>query len=156
MLSRPLALIAAVAILASLFLPWYSSPFGENVVPWTVLRTLDVEGAQALLKDARPQAIGFGCSFVLAGLFVVFALFGRESRLLAFLTGLVPVCLAAWALVLVIAQAEATGLSFTGSDVSNAANRMLGAGAWSWVIGATVLATLGLVDPGRRRRPSYA
>jgi hypothetical protein len=156
MLSRPLALLAAVAILASLFLPWYSSPFGENVVPWSVLRTLDVDGAQELLKDAQPQAIAFGCSFVMAALFVLFALFGRESRLLAFLTGLVPVCLVAWALVVLIAQAEATGLSFSGSDVSDAANRVLGAGAWAWVLGATLLATLGLVDPGRRRRASYA
>jgi hypothetical protein len=156
MLSRPLALLAAAAILASLFLPWYSSPFGENVVPWSVLRTLDAEGAQALLKDARPQAIAFGCSFVLAALFVVFALFGRESRLLAFLTGLVPVCLVAWALVSLIAQAEAVGLSFSGSEVTDLANHMVGAGGWAWIVGASALATLGLVDPGRRRRPSYA
>lgn len=158
MLSRPLALIAAIAILASLFLPWVSSPFGQNVVPWTVLRDLDAVTAQAILKDARPEAIGYGCSFVMAALFVLFALFHRESRLLAFLTGLVPVSLAAWALVSLITRADMVGLSFSGSDASEVAHRMLGAGAWSWVLGASALATLGLIDPGRgrRRRLGYA
>ena len=57
MLSRPLALVAAFAILASLFLPWLSSPFGENVVPWAVLSKLDAAGAQAILADAKPETI---------------------------------------------------------------------------------------------------
>lgn len=157
MLSRPLALVAAVAILASLFLPWVSSPFGHNTVPWSVLRNLDAVEAQAILKDARPEAIAYGCSFVMAALFVLFALFRRESRLLAFLTGLVPVSLVAWALVSLITRADMTGLSFSGSEVSDLASRMLGAGAWMWVIGASALATLGLIDPGqRRRRQGYA
>ena len=158
MLSRPLALVAAIAILASLFLPWMSSPFGENVVPWSVLRDLDAVEAQAILKDARPEAIAYGCSFVMAALFVLFALFRRESRLLAFLTGLVPVSLAAWALVSLITRADMAGLSFSGSEASEVAHRVLGAGAWAWVLGASALATLGLVDPGRgrRRRIGYA
>lgn len=155
MLSRPLALIAAAAILASLFLPWYSSPFGQNVVPWTVLRDLDAAKAQELLKDARPQAIAFGCSFVMAALFVLFALLGRESRLLAFLTGLVPVSLVAWALVPVLTHADAA-LSFSGSEVSDLASRVLGSGAWTWALAATALATLGLIDPGKRRWRAYA
>ncbi|MES2915339.1 MAG: hypothetical protein V4753_09500 [Pseudomonadota bacterium] len=155
MLSRPLALIAAAAILASLFLPWFSSPFGENVVPWTVLRDLDPASAQAILKDARPEAIAYGCSFVLAALFVLFALMGRESRLLALLTGLVPVSLVAWALVSLMVRTDAAALSFSGAEVSELAARVLGAGAWTWVLGASTLATLGLIDPGRRRRPSY-
>jgi hypothetical protein len=156
MLSRPLALLAAAAILASLFLPWFSSPFGENVVPWTVLRNLDAETAQAILKDARPEAIAYGCSFVMAALFVLFALMRRESRLLAFLTGLVPVSLVAWALVSLVMRTEAATLSFSGAEVSELAARVLGAGAWTWVLGASALATLGLIDPGKRRRPSYA
>lgn len=158
MLLRPLALIAASAILASLFLPWFSTPFGENVVPWSVLRELDADQAQALLKNARPEAIAFGCSFVLAAFFVLFALLGRESRLLAFLTGLLPISLVAWALVSALGQADAAGLSFSGSEVSDLAaqaSRMLGAGAWAWILGASALATLGLIDPGRRRR-AYA
>ena len=156
MLSRPLALVAAIAILASLFLPWFSSPFGMNVAPWTVLRDLDAESAQALLKDARPEAIAYGCSFVLAALFIVFALMGRESRLLAFLTGLVPVSLVAWALVSLVMWSDAGALSFSGAEVSELAERVLGAGAWTWVLGASTLATLGLIDPGRRRKPFYA
>lgn len=156
MLSRPLALIAAAAILASLFLPWFSSPFGENVVPWTVLRDLDAGTAQAILKDARPEAIAYGCSFVMAALFVLFALMGRESRLLAFLTGLVPVSLVAWALVSLVMRMDAASLSFSGAEVSELAARVLGAGAWTWVLGASTLATLGLIDPGKRRRSAYA
>jgi hypothetical protein len=156
MLSRPLALIAAAAILASLFLPWYSSPFGQNVVPWTVIRDLDAAGAQALLKDAQPQAIAFGCSFVLATLFVIFALFGRESRLLAFLTGLVPVTLVAWALVSLVGQTDVMAVSFSGSEVSDLAARVVGLGAWFWILGASLLATLGLIDPGKKRRAAYA
>lgn len=156
MLSRPLAILAAAAILASLFLPWYSSPFGENVAPWNVLRELDAKEAQALLRDARPQAIAFGCSFVLAALFMLFALLGRESRLLAFLTGLLPVAMVAWALVSLLARADTAGLSFTGAEVSELAARVLGAGAWTWIAGASALATLGLLDPGRRRRSAFA
>ncbi len=151
MLSRPLALVAALAILASLFLPWLSSPFGENVVPWTVLRALDAEGAQAILADARPETIAYGCSFVMAALFILFALIGRESRLLAFLTGVLPVALVAWALFLLLRQPDGS-LSFSGSDTSGVTTRMLGAGAWAWVLGASTLATLGVVDPGRRRQ----
>lgn len=149
MLSRPLALVAALAILTSLFLPWLSSPFGENVVPWTVLRALDAEGAQAILADARPETIAYGCSFVMAALFILFALIGRESRLLAFLTGALPVALVAWALFLLVRQADGS-LSFSGSDTSDVTTPMLGAGAWAWVLGASTLATLGVVDPGRR------
>ncbi|WP_128515970.1 hypothetical protein [Tabrizicola thermarum] len=150
MLSRPLAIVAAFAILASLFLPWLSSPFGENVVPWSVLSKLDAAGAQAILADAGPETIAYGCSFVLAALFVIFALIGRESRLLAFLTGVLPVALVAWALVTLLRQTDATGLSFSGSDIPEVTTRMLGAGAWAWVLGASTLATLGVVDPGRR------
>ncbi|WP_137112893.1 hypothetical protein [Rhodobacter sp. SY28-1] len=149
MLSRPLAIVAAIAILTSLFLPWLSSPFGENVVPWTVLRALDAEGAQAILADARPETIAYGCSFVLAAMFILFALIGRESRLLAFLTGVLPVALVAWALFLLLRQPDGS-LSFSGSDTSGVTTRMLGAGAWAWVLGASTLATLGVVDPGRR------
>jgi hypothetical protein len=156
MLSRPLALLAATAILASLFLPWFSSPFGQNVIPWTVLRDLDSAKAQAILKDARPEAIAYGCSFVMAALFVLFALLGRESRLLAFLTGLVPVALVAWALISLVIWSDAAGLSFSGSEVSELTARVLGSGAWTWVLGASVLATLGLIDPGKRRRSVYA
>lgn len=154
MLSRPLALVAAVAILASLFLPWLSSPFGENVVPWSVIRQLDAAGAQAILADAKPETIAYGCSFVLAALFVLFALVGRESRLLAFLTGVLPVALVAWALILLVRQPDGS-LSFSGSDTGAMTTPMLGAGAWAWVLGASLLATLGVVDPGRRR-PGYA
>jgi hypothetical protein len=154
MLSRPLALVAAFAILASLFLPWLSSPFGENVVPWSVLSKLDAAGAQAILADAKPETIAYGCSFVLAAMFVLFALIGRESRLLAFLTGVLPVALVAWALFTLLRQADGS-LSFHGSDTSGVTSRMLGAGAWAWVLGASMLATLGVVDPGRRR-PRFA
>lgn len=154
MLSRPLALVAAFAILASLFLPWLSSPFGENVVPWSVLSKLDAAGAQAILADAKPETIAYGCSFVLAALFVLFALIGRESRLLAFLTGVLPVALVAWALFTLMRQSDGS-LSFSGSDTSEVTTRMLGAGAWAWVLGASTLATLGVVDPGRRK-PRFA
>jgi hypothetical protein len=154
MLSRPLALVAAFAILASLFLPWLSSPFGENVVPWSVLSKLDAAGAQAILADAKPETIAYGCSFVLAALFVLFALIGRESRLLAFITGVLPVALVAWALFMLLRQSDGS-LSFSGSDTSGVTTRMLGAGAWAWVLGASTLATLGVVDPGHRK-PRYA
>lgn len=140
-----------MAILASLFLPWLSSPFGENVVPWTVLREMDQARAHDILAGARPETIAYGCSFVLAALFVVFALIGRESRLLAFLTGAVPVALVAWALLSLIGRTDATGLSFSGSAIPEMTQGMLGAGAWAWALGASLLATLGVVDPGRRR-----
>jgi hypothetical protein len=130
MLSRPLALVSAFAILASLFFPWLSSPFGENVVPWTVLRDLDAAGAQAILADARPETIAYGCSFVMAALFVLFGLFGRESRLLAFLTGALPVALVAWAMIALLRRAVAVGLDRAGNGEPYARVGCLGLGPW--------------------------
>lgn len=154
MLSRPLALLAAAAILASLFLPWFTTPFGENVVPWSALRQMDADMAQRLVENAPPEAIAFGASFVLAALFLLLALVGREFKLLAFVTGAVPVGLVAWMLSSAAGRADAAGLPLSGSDMSEIVSRaseMLGTGAWSWIGGAAVLVLLGLIDPGRRK-----
>jgi hypothetical protein len=65
-----------------------------------------------------------------------------------------PVALVAWALFMLLRQSDGS-LSFSGSDTGGVTTRMLGAGAWAWVLGASTLATLGVVDPGRRK-PRYA
>ncbi|MFN4193454.1 MAG: hypothetical protein ACK4FR_10970 [Tabrizicola sp.] len=153
MLTRPLALAAALAIVASLFLPWNMVPFGEGVAPWSILRDMDAARAQEILSGARFETIALYCSFVLGASFVLLALFGHESRLLAMLTGLVPVALVAWALMSLAGQTGATGLPASGWALPETGTTTMGVGFWAWAAGASLLATLGVLDPGRR--PAY-
>jgi hypothetical protein len=64
----------------------------------------------------------------------------------------------AWALYYVTLHANAPTLPFWSTDLSDLANeasRTLGAGTWAWIGGASLLASLGLIDPGQRK-PFFA
>ena len=160
MLFRPLALLCAAAILASLFLPWIASPLGANLAPWEVLPAFDVAAVQTYLRDAPNEVRLFLVSFLLAALFLLLALVGQEKRWLAFLTG---ACVIGFAGVAIWRAREAVGLvksEFTADEMSRlfmVANEVLGAGGWAWIGGGFLIFLLGIFDPGRAKpRPATA
>ncbi|MBA3911740.1 MAG: hypothetical protein C0524_18160 [Rhodobacter sp.] len=155
MLFRPLALLCAAAILASIFLPWFTTALGETLVPWNTIRILNVDQMQDAVRNAPPEVIVFLVSFALATIFLLLALIGQESKMLAFLTGAIPVGLVAWIVLSASNQVDLSGLPISSGDLSQMlaqATEVLGPGAWAWSGGAGILVLLGLLDPGRRRR----
>lgn len=109
---------------------------------------------QAYVTSAPPQVLVFLASFVLAAFFLFLALFGREKRLIALLTGAGPVGLAAWAVWKERAQLNLTEIEGTMEDVNRLvaqASEVLGPGGWAWIGGAALLFLLGLFDPGRAK-----
>lgn len=155
MRTRLLALLAAVAVVASLFMPWFVGPFGTAFVPGDALSTLDARQFERMASNPPPiEVIVFMASFPLAALFALLALIGREGRLLAIVTGALPVGLAVYAVVTDMRKLEATGLQISHRDMGEILARLsevLGPGLYAWLGGAAVLLVLGLFDPGRRK-----
>lgn len=153
MLFRPLALLCSAAILASIFLPWFTTALGGALVPWDIVRPLNAEQMQEAVRSAPPEVMVFLGSFALAALFLLLALIGQESKLLAFLTGAIPAGLVAWVVLSASNRVELSGLPIRSGDLSQLleqATEVLGPGAWAWGGGAALLLLLGLFDPGRR------
>jgi exosortase/archaeosortase len=152
MLTRQLALLCSLAILAGLFLPWIATPIGNNLVPWDVLPAFDRTAVEEYLRSATPETLVFLGSFCLAALFLFFSIVGLERRWLAFLTGAAPVGFAAWIVwqnrePLNLAAVE---LTMEGTErLFLQASGVLGPGGWAWICGAAVLLLLALFDPGR-------
>jgi hypothetical protein len=154
MLSRQFALLCALAILGSLFLPWVITPIGSNLVPWDVLPAFERPAIEEYVRAAPPQVLVFLGSFVLAALFALLSLIGRETRLVALLTGALPVGLVGWAVYSVREQLNLAELEMTGEDLwalFQQASDALGTGGWAWIGGAALLFLLGLFDPGRAK-----
>jgi uncharacterized membrane protein len=154
MLFRLLALLCAAAMLASPFLTWLVLPSGEGLGPWHAIRGLNGDQLQDLVRTAPPAMIAFIGSFVLAAVFVLMALIGRETRTLAFLTGLVPVGLVAWVLISASNRVGFSNLHILTDGLSQglaAATDVVGPGPWAWIGSAVLLLLLGLFDPGRRK-----
>jgi hypothetical protein len=154
MLTRQIALLCAIAILASLFLPWIVTPLGTNLAPWDALPAFEQSAVNEYLRGAPPETLAFLASFALAALFVVASIFGQEKRSLAFLTGLVPLVLAGMAIWrererLGFAQLEGT-MAEVNAMIAEA-SAVLGTGGWAWIGGAALLFLLGLFDPGRSK-----
>lgn len=153
MLTRSLALLCAAAVLVSMFLPWMTTPLGGNLVPWDVIGSLTEEQIREFVETS-PATLVFLASFALSAIFLLLALIGRESKSLAFLAGAAPVGLVIWLFVSASEQIDLSGLPISSGDVGEIftqASRLLGPGALAWIIGASILLLLGLVDPGRRR-----
>lgn len=154
MLTRPLALLCAVAILAGLFLPWLASPLGANLAPWDALPAFDRAAIETFLTEAPNDVRLFLLSFGLAALFVLVALVGLEKRWLAFLTG---VCVMGLAGITVWRSRETLGLiepQFTADEANRLfllASDVLGTGGWAWIGGGALILLLGVFDPGRAK-----
>lgn len=154
MLTRQLALLCSIAILASLFLPWIITPIGNNLVPWDALPVFDRGSVEAYLREATPERLAFLGSFVLAALFFLLVMVGREKRSLAFLTGIIPMVLAGMAIWHDRERLGFAAMEGTMAEVNTLiaeASAVLGPGGWAWIGGAALLFLLGLFDPGRSK-----
>lgn len=154
MLTRQIALLCAIAMLASLFLPWIVSPLGANIVPWDALPAFEQSAVNDYLRAAPPETLAFLASFALAALFVVASVVGQEKRSLAFLTGLIPLVLAGMAIWNARERLGFAEMEGTMEDVNAMiaeASAVLGTGGWAWIGGAALLFLLGLFDPGRSK-----
>lgn len=152
MSARPLVVIAAAAMVGSIFLPWFASPLGGDLVPWDAMKGLDNAQIKDMLTNLPPEGMAFFGSFALAALLVLLGLMGASPRPIVFLTGAMPVGLVAWAVYSAINQGNAMGLPVSGNDLAQVAqeiSRMLGVGAWAWIGGGALLFLMGLFGGGR-------
>lgn len=153
MKTRFLVLLCAAAMLGSLFLPWFSAPFGEDVIPFQAIRQLNSNQIERMLNNMPPEAMAFVASFALAALLLVVGLMGSTPRLLAILTGALPVGLVGWTVISSSNRASSAGINLPRGDVVEIlqrASEFIGIGAWAWIGGGVVMLVLGLFDPGRR------
>lgn len=154
---RAIAILAAIAMVAGLFLPWLKpQAVGLNIVPWDIVKELEpnVETLKKLASDA-PALLAFLATFALAGLFLALAILGAPSRALAFLAGGGAVGMMAYALLKLGDQAAALGLPKpTVDNLGDLARRLpevAGTGAMAWAGGAAILLLAGLIGfPSRR------
>jgi hypothetical protein len=154
---RAISILAALAMIAGLFLPWLNpQTSGLGFTPWDLVKELDptVETAQQLAADA-PELLGFLATFALAALFCLLAMLGAPSRVLAFLAGGSAVGMLVYAVLQLREQAAAFGIPIP--DTSNLVDyapripEIFGMGAMAWAAGAVVLLLCGLIGfPSRR------
>lgn len=156
---RALAILAAAAMVISLFLPWLGEALpGARFVPFDLMRNLnpDLETAQRFVRESPAELVAFLATFALAALFLVLAVVGLASRLLAVMAGGLAVGIAAYGFVRLRAGTLDLGLPPLPADPSpqallRAASEVLGMGAWAWIGGAAVLLLAGLAGFGARR-----
>lgn len=127
---RAIAILAAIAMVAGLFLPWLN-PGLVRFVPWDLVKELEpsLDTLQKLASDA--------------------------PELLAFLAGGGAVAMVAYALLRLRDQAAALGLPLPSADTLGDFARRLpevaGTGAMAWAGGGAVLLLAALVGfPSRR------
>lgn len=153
MKARPLVLFCAIAMVASFFLPWLAGAIGSGTAPWDTFKTLDRSQIEDLLSNLPPSAMAFLASFALAALLVLLGLMGAAPRLIAIVTGAIPVGLAVWALYNASQPGGASGLPIPQGDFSQVIEQLVevaGIGAWAWFGGGALLLLLGLFAPSRR------
>lgn len=149
---RALALLAAAAMVVSLFLPWLNlGQIGTGFVPWDLIKNLDpnTETLQRFASDSPVELLVFLSTFVLAALFLVLAILGAASRLLAILAGGAAAALVGYTVLKVRDGALDLGVPLPPgtdmADLADQASRIMGLGAWAWGGGALVLLLAGLV-----------
>jgi hypothetical protein len=147
---RNLVLLLAAGIVISLFMPWLNAPVGPSMVPWDVLSQMDTTN----LNEAPPLLLAFIASFALAALLLVLCLTNSEHKLMAVVTGALPLGLLAF--VLFQASEELTNLGLPQpqtSDLAQLAEQMMqvfGFGAFIYFGCAALLFLISLFDPGRK------
>ncbi len=150
---RAIAILAALAMVAGLFLPWLVAAPGTT--PWDVIRHLDptVEQVQKMASDA-PELLAFLATFALAALFLVLAILGAPSRALAFLAGGGAVAMVVYGAVKMRDQVAAFGLPVPSAqnigDLLPRIPELLGTGAMAWGGGLVLLLTALIGFPARR------
>lgn len=156
---RALSLLAAAAMVVSLFLPWMSiTGLGTSFVPFDLVKTLnpDVQAVQDFVTSAPPLLLAFLATFLLAALYLILAVVGLASRLLAFITGGLAAGIVGYGFWQAREGALSTGLPLPEtndlSEIFTSVSDVLGMGAWAWGGGALVLLLAGLLGLGAERR----
>jgi len=154
---RAIAILAALAMVAGLFLPWLNPNIsGLGFVPWDLVKDLEPSvDTVKTLADRAPELLGFLATFVLAALFLLLAILGAPSRALAFLSGGSAVGMVGYAWMQLKGTATAYGIPMP--DAENMADyagripEIFGTGAMAWSGGGVVLLLCGLIGfPSRR------
>lgn len=153
---KPLVLLLAAAMVASLFLPWLATPLGNTLVPWETIRQIDPDQAWDLLKQAPAEIWVFTASFVFAAVLVVMCLLGIEGKLFAILTGALPLGLVGYGIYNGQNAVNRLGLPQLRlqdwQGMLDQISRSFGPGLYAWLGGAAVLFIISFLDPGRRAR----
>lgn len=157
------AILASAAMVLSLFLSWFTVPLpgaGGGFVPWDLVKEIEpsVDSLRRLADTLPVELLLVLATFPLAALFLILALVGLPSRLIALVTGGIACGVVAWALWRVRDAAtgavEDLGLDLPQADwgdLLGQAADSLGAGGWAWGAGAVVLFLSGLIGFGRGR-----
>jgi|GEM_PF-1938097 len=155
---RAIAILAAIAMVASLFLSWLSPTIAGPVgaVPWDMLKQMQWNGdtLKSFVDSAPPELWVLVSTFVFAALFAVLAILGAASRLLALLAGGGVLGLLAYA-ALNLDKIVPGGMPVPSSgdlmELLKVLPDFVGPGAFAWVGGALVLFLSGLIGFGSRR-----
>lgn len=153
---RAISLLAAAAMVVSLFLPWLATPVpGAGTTPWALVRGIgpDMDAIREFLSVAPPLLLAFLASFALAALFLLLAVVGLPLRLLALAAGGLAVATVAWGYWRLREGALDIGLPLPASpdpgQLLDLARASLAPGAWAWAAGALVLLLAGIAGFGR-------
>lgn len=154
---RALAILAAVAMVVGLFLPWLNpETSGVRLVPWDLLKSLEpnLETARKFATESPPELLVFLSTFALAALFGILALLGAPSRLLAFLAGGGAVGIVGYGALRMKDQVQALGIPVPSMDnlaeFAKSAPEVFGMGAFAWAGGAVLLLLTALIGYGNR------
>lgn len=154
---RLVALLAALAMVAGLFLPWLNpATSGLRLVPWDIVKGLDptMDSLGRFVQESPAPLLVYLSTFVLAGLFALLAAVGAPSRLLALLAGGGAVGVLAWGTLRMRDQAQAMGIPLPSADALGdylrQAPQVFGPGAMAWAGGAVLLLLAALVGFTRR------
>ncbi len=155
---RAIAILAALAMVAGLFLPWLNpQTSGLRLVPWDIVKGLEptAENARIFVRDSPPELLAFLSTFVLAGLFALLAILGAPSRVLALLAGGGAVGIVAYGVLRMKDQVQALGIPVPSMDALpdflRDAPQVFGMGAFAWAGGAVLLLLMGLAGfPGAK------
>lgn len=154
---RALAILAAIAMVVGLFMPWLNpETSGIRLVPWDLLKSVDpnLEAAKKFASDNPPELLAFLATFALAALFGLLALIGAPSRLLAFLAGGGAVGMVGYAWLKMQDQFAAFGIpeALTSDPMAfvRSSPDIFGMGAFAWAGGAVILLFAALIGFGDR------
>lgn len=155
---RAIAILAALAMVVALFLPWLNPKIpGISLAPWDMVKDLkpSLDTAKAMAKDA-PEMLAFLATFALAAAFFLLALFGLPIRALAFLAGGGAVGMTGYAVLQLKDKAASLGLPVPKAEnlaeIAKKLPDLLGMGALAWIGGALVLLLTAMVGyPAPRR-----
>lgn len=154
MRTRILALLCAGLMLGSIVLPWFAVPFGDDFVPYDALGQLNSDQINQLLSDMPPEVMAFLGSFVMAAVMLILGFMGSTPKIVAIITGALPVGLVAWAIFSGANEVSAAGFDIPSDNIMEFLKQIsefIGVGAWIWIGSGVTLLVLGLLDPGPRR-----